>query len=1059
MNWKRALSALALGSLFTSAALPAAAQTATGRITGVITDRTAGAPISNVTVTVVGTQLAARSGPDGRYVLADAPVGAQRIRAARIGYAPTDQLVTLAAGQVLTANIAMAVVSVTLDQMVVVGYGSQRRSDLTGSVASVTPNVEQTPVLSLEQTLQGSAPGVMVTQASAAPGGALSIRVRGGASVTGNNEPLYVIDGFPIENDPDNQSPSDGGRDATTTVPSNPMAALNPNDIESIEILKDASATSIYGARGANGVIIITTKHGTTTRPKFTLDSYTGTQSIAHRYDLLDGPQFAQFANAWSQNNGTGVIFADPSSVMNTDWQSLIFRDAPIRNVQVGVTGAAGTSNATRYALSGGVYQQDGIVVNSGFKRISMRGNLDQGVGDHLRLSSNLTLSRALSNSIPTDGSLNAGAGAVGAAIDYYPILPVRQASGAYTLMSLNSPSSVLQAQSNLANPVSMAMDVSDKLTDTRALANASAEYDVLSGLKLRVNVGTDLSNRGRDTYYPRTTLMGSQVNGQAVRGTTQTTNFLNENTLSYNHTLGSANILDAVVGYSRQQSDLTNSTIRNSNFVSDIDVFESIGSGTQIGGPQVSSGHTRWTLASYIGRINDTFLNRYLFTVTARRDGSSRFGADHQWGVFPSAAFGWRVTDEPFMAKFPAIEVLKLRVSTGMAGNPSIRPYQSMAHLLSQQYTFGSTVVPGYYPASVANPNLGWESTRQTDYGVDLGLWSGRVSLTGDIYRKTTKDLLLAVNLPFESGFATALQNTGSVSNNGVELGVTLTVLDSKKSAIGWTTTFNYSRNRNKVLDLGGVQQIFANSVNTDLKLLGSLIQVGQPLGVFYGFKTDGLLRDSATAAAYTAAVKPLSGTKWNPGDAKLVDINGDGAITATDRTIIGDPNPKYSGGWMNTLTYRRLRLSTMMDFVHGNQILNLNNIRLEQGSPATNIVADRYLDAWTPATPNAKFPRINFTPGTIGSDITSDLLEDGSFVRLRSVTLDYPLPDRLLSRYGLSMTRVYVTASNWKTWTNYSGFNPDVSSLGLGNVNRGIDVGAYPLAKSVTFGVNLSY
>ena len=712
MNWKRALSALALGSLVTGAALPAAAQT--GRITGVITDRTAGAPIPNVTVTVVGTQLGARSGPDGKYAIAEVPAGAQRVRAARIGYAPTDELVTLAAGQTVTVNIPMAAVSVTLDQMVVVGYGTQKRSDLTGSVASVTPNVEQTPVLSLEQTLQGAAPGVSVTQASSAPGGALSIRVRGGASVTGNNEPLYVIDGFPIENDPDGQNPSDGGRDATTTVPSNPMAAINPNDIESIEILKDASATSMYGARGANGVIIITTKHGSTTRPRFTVDSYTGTQSVAHRYDLLNGRQFADFANAWSALNGTGVIFANPSSVLNTDWQSLIFRDAPIRSMQVGVTGAAGASSATRYAISGGVFQQDGVVINSGFKRISMRGNLDQAVTDKLRLSSNITLSRALSNSIPTDGSLNAGAGAVGSAIDYYPVLPVRQSNGAYTLMSLNSPSSVLQAQSNLANPVSMANDVTDKLTDTRALANASGEYDVASGLKFRVSVGTDLSNRGRDTYYPRTTLMGSQVNGQAVRGATQTTNFLNENTLTYTKSLNAANQIDAIAGYSRQQSDLTNSTTRNSNFVNDIDVFESIGSGTQVGGPQVSSGHTRWTLASYIGRLNYTLLNRYLFTITARRDGSSRFGADHQWGVFPAVAFGWRVTDEPFMARFTAIELLKFRFSTGTAGNPSIRPYQSIAHLLSQQYTFGGNVVPGYYPASVANPNLGWESTRQ---------------------------------------------------------------------------------------------------------------------------------------------------------------------------------------------------------------------------------------------------------------------------------------------------------------------------------------------------------
>ena len=1067
MNRMLAVARMSLG-LALCVAGPAAAQTGTGRITGLVTDRIAGAPISNVNVTIVGTTLGARTGTDGRYTLPAVPTGTQRVRAARIGYSPADEVVRVAAGQTLTVNIALSTATVALDQMVVVGYGTQRRSDLTGSVASVTPNVDQTPVLSLEQTLQGAAPGVMVTQASSAPGGALSIRVRGGSSVSGNNEPLYVIDGFPIENDPDGQNPSDGGRDATTTVPSDPLSTLNPSDIESIEILKDASATSIYGARGANGVIIITTKHGQTARPRFTLETYTGTQSVAHRYDLLNTQQFASFVNTWSQNNGTGVIFTNPDTLPNTDWQSLIFRNAPISSLQAGVTGGGSGANATRYALSGGIFQQQGVVVNSGFKRVSMRGNIDQMIGSDLRLGSNVTVARVSSNSIPTDGSLNGGAGAVGAALNYFPFLTVRQTNGAYTLMGPNSPS--ILGASNIPNPVSMAYDVTDKLGDTRVLANAFGEYDFAKDFKLRVSLGTDLSDRTRDTYYPRTTLQGSQVNGQAIRGRTATTNFLNENLLTYNHAFGSSNLVDAVAGYTRQQNDLQSSTIRNSNFVSDIEVFENIGAGTQTGGPQVSSGHQRWTLASYLGRVNYTLANRYLFTVTGREDGSSRFGTDNQWGFFPSAAFGWRVSDEPFMAKMTSVELLKFRASYGLAGNPSIRPYQSMAHLLPQQYTFGGAVVPGYYTSVIGNPSLSWETTRQLDLGVDLGLYGGRVSFTGDLYRKKTSDLLLAVNLPFESGFSTALQNVGAVQNNGYELGLTLTLLDGKSHKLGWTSTVNYSHNANRVLDLGGVQQIFASSLNSDLKLLGSLIQVGQPLGVFYGYMAGGILRDSASAAAYTAQVKPLSGTAWHAGDVKLLDINGvdstgkltgrpDGKIDANDRTIIGDPNPKFSAGWMNTFTLGRFRLSSMMDGVYGNKILNLNNVRLDAGSPATNVIADRYLDAWTPTNPDAAFPRVNFTPGTIGSDITSDLLEDGSFLRLRSVTLDVAVPERLLSRYGLSSTRVYVTGANLVTWTHYSGFNPDVSSLGIGNVNRGVDVGAYPLARSVTLGINLSY
>ena len=1064
---------------FTVAALiawfvsPARAQQAdNGRIIGTVTDRTAGAPIPNVAVTVTGTTLGGRTGPEGRYVIADVPPGTRRVHVARIGYSPVDEQVTVAPGQIVTLNIALSAASVTLDQMVVVGYGAQRRSDLTGSVSSVTPNVAQTPTLSLEQVLQGAAPGVMVTQASSAPGAALSIRVRGGSSVTGNNEPLYVIDGFPIENDPDAQNPSDGGRNPTEPppqVPSNPLAALNPSDIESIEILKDASATSIYGARGANGVIIITTKHGQTARPRFTLDSYSGSQSVAHRYRLLNAQEFANFANTWSQANGTGVVFTNPDTLKNTDWQSQIFRTAPVSSLQLGVSGGGAGANATRYALSGGIFQQQGVVINSSFRRASLRGNLDQSVGDHLRLASTVTLSRVNTTSVPTDGSLNAGAGAVGAALNYYPILPVRQPNGTYTLIQTNNPSPLLQPAA-VPNPVSLAADVTDKLGDTRALANASAEYQILDGLKFRTSLGADIANRSRDTYWPRTTLQGSQTSGYAKRGKTETTNFLNENLLTYTKAFGSLNQVDALAGYTRQQSDLVASSIQNSNFVSDIDVFENIGSGTQTGGPIVTSGHTRWTLASYLGRLNYTLANRYLFTVTGREDGSSRFGADHQWGFFPSAAFGWRVSDEPFMQHIPSIELLKLRVSDGMAGNPSIRPYQSMAHLASQQYTFGGAVVGGYFPASVGNPELSWESTHQLDVGVDLGLYGGRLSFTGDVYRKKTTNLLLAVNLPFESGFGSALQNVGAVQNNGFELGLTLTVLDSRQHALGWTSTLNYSHNKNRVLDLGGPTTIFASSVNTDLKLLGTLIQVGQPLGAFYGFMADGLLRDSAAAAAYTAKVKPVSGTKWNPGDVKLLDIAGkpdslghptppDGIVDANDRTIIGNPNPKFSAGWLNSFTLGRFQFSALMDAVYGNKILNLNNVRLEQGSPGTNIIADRFLDSWTTTNTNAAFPRVNFTPGTIGSDITSDLLEDGSFLRLRSVTVGAKLPDRILSRYGVSNAQVFLTATNIMTWTHYSGFNPDVSSEGIGNTNRGIDVGSYPLAKSFTFGINVSY
>ena len=1035
------------------------AQTPTVRVSGTVTDRGTGAPIAAATVIIVGTKIGGQTDDLGRFTLMGVTTGAHDLRVIRLGYAPLVMPLQVVAGTPMNVDAKMQVTTTRLTEMVVVGYGAQRRSDLTGSVSSVKPSIEQLPVVSLEQTLQGAAAGVMVTQASAAPGGGMSIRVRGGSSVTGNNEPLYVIDGMPISNDPDVASPSDGGRDATVTVPSNPLATLNPDDIESIEILKDASATSIYGARGANGVILITTKKGAGGTTRFTLDTYTGTQQVAHPYKLLNAQGFASFANAWSVANGTGTIFTDTASLgKGTDWQSEIFRTAPVRNLQLGVSGGTTGKNPTLYSLSGGVFSQDGVVLGSNFRRTSLRGNVDQTVGANMRITSTLNLVRVASLAVPTDGSFNAGAGAVGAALQYYPTLPVRRADGTYTLIQLDSKSPL--APSSVPNPVSMAADVKDNLTDLRMLASVSGEYRIFEGLKFKVTGGADIANRARYTYYPRTTLLGSQTNGLAIRGSTGISTIVNENTLNYTRTLANDHRLDVLVGYSRQSNETIKDQARNTQFVSDIDGYESIGSGTQFGGPTISSNHSKWTLASYISRLNYSFKERYLLTLSERRDGSSRFGADHQWGEFPSVALAWRVSEEPWMQRFPAIDQLKLRATVGSAGNPSIQPYQSLAKLNAQQYTLNGAVVSGYYPASVPNTSLTWETTHQSNIGTDFDLWNGRLSVTADIYRKKTSNLLLAVNLPMESGFSTALQNVGAVANNGFEISARMQLLqlqDRYSGGFTWSTVLSYAKNKNKVLDLGGVNQIFATSVNSDLKLLGSLIRVGEPLGVFYGYKVDGIFRDSAAVTAYT--VKPLAGSTWHPGDARLVDVNGDGLITVDDRTIIGDPNPKFTGGWQNTFEYHGVRLSTSMDYSHGAQLLNLNLVRLEGGSPATNIIADRWYNSWTATNPDAKYPRVNFTPGTIGSDITSDLLEDGSFVRLRTVTLDYAIPTRLYQRSGLTGVRVYVSGSNLATWTKYSGFNPDVSSLGIGNVNRGIDVGAYPLAKSVTFGINLTY
>jgi len=1038
------------------------AQANTGQVSGTVTDAASGAPLANANVSIVGTRLSTQSRADGRYVITGVPSGAHRVRSIRLGFAPMETSVQVGSGASETVNFTLRPTAVTLESQVVVGYGTQRRADITGAVSSVISDASQVPTQSVEQLLLGKAPGVSVTQASSEPGGGISIRIRGGSSITGNNEPLYVIDGFPIENDLAGSSPGDGGR--TNTVPFNPLNSINPADIESIDILKDASATAIYGARGANGVIIINTKKGSGGKPRVTVDSYVGTQSVAKRYDLLNGAEFAQFVNEWGKTQTPAVTPYTQAQIdaigAGTDWQNEIFRDgAPMRNLQIGVNGSTVGANATKYALSGGIFDQKGVVQTSAFRRVSVRGSLDQMLGSKFRASSNLLLSRVNTTAIPTNGGSNQSAGAIGAALQYYPTIPVRRADGTYTLLAEDGPVSL--NPSSVPNPVSLVQNVTDRLGDSRVLANLFGEYTFTPGLVLKVSGGADYSSRFRDTYYPRTTLQGRGVDGEARRGRNESTSILNENTLSYERKLWSFGRLNSVVGYTRQKQTTNTSNMINSNYVSDITSFEDFGSGARANGPSVTTGRVDWTFVSYLARVSVNIRDRYNITGTTRRDGSSRFGEGNKWGVFPSLGFGWLLSEESFARNLPIFSMVKLRASWGIAGNPSIRPYESLTHLNSQRYAFGGTPQTGYSPSTLGNPALTWETTQERDFGIDLAAWDGRVEFSGDIYNKRTHDLLLRKTLPLDVGFTSVLINTGSVRNVGEEFAITGHLIGKDKSREGfrWTTSMNYASNRNRVLSLGGDTLLFAARASEDIGINGTVIKVGAPLGVFFGYKSGGILRTTEAATAYTAAVKPPSGTAWSAGDSYIVDINGDGKIDVNDRTVIGNPLPKYTLGWTNTLGWNRLDMSTTLDASHRPTLFNLNVNRLESGSPRTNLLRDRWIDRWTPDNPNAKYPRIGGSLLNVGTDMTSDMLEDGSYTRLRSITVGYTFPSSFASRAGFVNARAYITGTNLVTWTNYGGFNPDVSSISVGNVNRGIDIGAYPLPRAFTFGINLSY
>jgi len=1061
MRWLRAVAVSAL--LLVPPRL--AAQGGTGTVSGTVVDAQGARPLSEVAVSVAGTDRRTVSGADGRFTLTNVPAGTRTIRASRPGYAAAEQTVTVAAGATATVTLRIGQSAVALGEIVAIGYGEQERRNVTGAVSSVsTETLERTPVASIDQLLQGTAAGVQVTQASSAPGGGISIRVRGSGSISGSSEPLYVIDGFPIENDADASSPGSGGRE-TASVPSNPLAALNPQDIESVEVLKDASATAIYGARGANGVVIITTRRGRVGRPQLSFDVYTGTQSVANRYDLLDSRQLAVAINEASAEQGQAPIFNQAfidTLGAGTDWQDQIFRDAPIRAIQASVSGGTGGENVTRYAVSGGYFDQEGVVRGSGFERFSLRANVEQGIGARLKFGTNLSASRVNTSFIPTDGESNRRAGAVGAAIQAYPFLPARLEDGRYPyqgrdLALVGVPGGLA---ADLVNPLSLANEVTDNLGDTRLLGNAFGELQLLRGLRARVTLGADYASRFRDTYYPRATRRGEEAGGEALRGRAEILSYLNENTLNYEGGFGDAHQFTLLAGHTWQSNENQRSSTGASGFVNDITTFDDLESATVFARP--TSEREKWTLESWLGRVHYTLLDRYNFTLTGRYDGSSRFGAGNKWGFFPSAAVSWLVSEERFMESVGAIDELKLRASYGVAGNPAIRPYQSLARLTSTTYSFGGVPVSGYFPVGVANDDLTWESTTQLDVGLDVALF-GRATLTADYYNKRTDDLLLLVDLPSETGFARGLLNAGSVQNRGVELSLGVDVLpgEPRGRSLRWSTNLNFARNRNEVLELAGDNEIRASTISDDFKLGGTLVRVGQPIGVFVGYRTAGIVRDQAMADQLNAQFSNrVTGQAYRPGDVIFADVDGNDTINTLDRTIIGNPHPDFTLGWSNSVGFGGFELSTLLQGSFGNDILNLNLWRLTGGDLATNVLAERYEDRWTPENPDARYPRFGVnTVGAGTTDYNDLIIEDGSYLRLKTVSLAYSLPDRWLRGRGFSSARVYVTGSNLVTWTDYRGFDPEVSSFGGGNLNRGIDIGAYPSARSVIVGVNFGY
>lgn len=988
--------------------LPIMAAPQLGAIGGTVIEAETEQPLPGVNVVIQGTTIGATTDSDGSYLIEGVEPGTYTVQATFVGFrALAMENVQVVADQTTELNFELEESTIDLDEVLVVGYGTQTRSDVTGAVSSVkSEQLAAQPVARLSHALQGRAAGVEVVNTDAQPGGGVRVRIRGGTSINAGSDPLYVVDGF-------------AGADIND---------ISPEDIESIEILKDASATAIYGARGANGVVMITTKSGRPGEPRITFKATPYSYRTAiNTLEVLNARQFAEYMNDVRINDGEEPLYDNPSALgEGTDHLDTILRDGSMQEYQLSVAG--GSDNVTYY-VSGNVYDETGLIINSSYKRYALRTNIDIAATDWLQVGTRVFGSRSLRDGTNVFTGASSTPAHTASALRYNPILGVYDEDGNYTVNDIGDPH---------GPAYSMATEVIEDDVDDRVQGNVFGEIDITPELSARVSFGADYLSSRFGFFDPTRTFTGGPVGGSAEISNTRRTTLLSENYLSYNNSFG-IHELDTQAGYSYQTYSREASGAEIEGFPTDAFTYYNLGSGSTLLPPD--SDLDEWELESYYGRINYGLLDRYLLTFTARYDGSSRFASNNKYAFFPSGALAWVVSREPFMEDLDAVGLLKLRASYGVTGNTEIGVYRSLAALESQFSVIGGQIVNGIVPDQVANSNLSWESTTQLDIGVDLGLWQDRLLFSADYYHMKTDDLLLAVDLPEYSGFTSSLQNVGVTQNRGFEFELTSYNIDR---GLTWMTSVNFTLNRNEVVEL--VRQGEPNedgSYDNDIPIGGApghmlipnvaILREGEPIGVFYGLISDGVDPDT--------------------GEEIFRDINGDGNITNSDRTIIGNPNPDYLWGLDNTFSYGGFDLNVFFTASIGNDLLNFQRIELEdvRGSFNQSIAV---LDRWTPENRDTDIPKAS-TGNT--RRVSTRFVEDGSYIRMRNISLAYRLPSRLLSRFGADTARLVLSGQNLLTFTDYSGWDPEVNTEGGSNTQIGLDYGAYPRAKAVTFTVQL--
>ena len=1031
-----------------------------GQVTGKVIDAMGELP--GVSVVIKGTSNGTITDLNGQFTLPNVK-SSDVLVFSFIGYKTQE----ITVGNQKSLSVKMEEDTQTLDEVVVVGYQEVRKGDLTGSVAKANmKDLLSAPVASFDQALGGRIAGVNVSSGEGMPGSTMNITIRGNNSLTQDNTPLYIIDGFPVE-DPAQ------------------AAALNPNDIESTNILKDASATAIYGSRGANGVVVITTKQGKIGKPQISYDGSFGISQVTKTLDMMSGYEFVKLQNEieptrtaeryFMDYNGKQWTLDDYRNVPEADWQDAIFRTAWSHNHNLRLTGG---TEGVRYNASLSYYNQDGILLETGYERLQARMNTTV---KHEKLTMNLNANFSRSIQDGNSPSSSSFSGMNNLFYSVWGYRPVAYPNGSLDDLrnELIDPGTADDANDYRFNPILDLENTYRKNYTNNLQLNGYVQYEFLPGLKLKVTGGWTYDNRHNDIFNNSKTRYGGPrstmgVNAEVRRSERLT--WLNENLLTYQKNWKNRHSLSAMLGTTLQNSDYEYYAYSTRDIPN-----ESLGMAGMSQGTinTTDSSKSSWAMFSYFGNANYNYKSKYYATFSFRADGSSKFSKKNRYGYFPSASLAWSFTEESFMEQYKKwLSSGKLRLSWGLTGNnrigeydryallDMIRSHREVANIPNTVYPFDNVIESvGVAPISLPNEDLKWETTEQWNLGLDLGFFNERIGFTMDIYRKTTRDLLLNATLPYTSGYVTAMKNIGKVRNQGIEL--TLNTVNIDKKDFKWSTNFNIAFNKNEVMELTEGQTALLSTAQFDQKFNSQpnyIAKVGYPMGMMYGYIYEGTYKyDDFNKSGNTYTLKGnvphFSGeSNTQPGMPKYRDLNGDGIINSEDRTMIGRGTPIHTGGFTNNFEYKGFDLNIFFQWSYGNDVINANRLFFESGwqkQRELNQYAS-YANRWTPENPNSDIPAATNSGSNLV--ISSRVVEDASFLRLKSVTLGYNIPQTFLSKYKISNARVYVAAQNLWTWTSYSGYDPEVS-IRDSALTPGLDFSSYPRALNISFGINLGF